>query len=378
MMMHTRGLLIMTEQGSMVLTGKRALDFSGCVSAEDDLALGGYTSIMGPNGQSQAYAQDLASAYRLLYRYYALTYVAPGKRRPAPQQSTDVPTRDIALAPYPADLGHGFETVGQIFSVEHNPDRKRPFAVRPVMKALMDADVRPVERWGGMRDAETAVVWETRVGGFATTLIGIENRPVTRLGQPSTTGPDALAAGTLYPQAARKIARALNAASGRRPVVVVANLSGFDGSPESLANWQLEYGAEIGRAVVNFDGPIIFAVVSRYHGGAYVVFSKALNRELHSLALEGSFASVIGGAPAAAVVFSREVKQRTKLAGGGKAAKAEATAAVAAEFDAIHTVQRARAVGSIDAIITPETLRPHVIRKLATDAARRGAMSVVA
>jgi acetyl/propionyl-CoA carboxylase alpha subunit/acetyl-CoA carboxylase carboxyltransferase component len=378
MMMHTRGLLIMTEQGSMVLTGKRALDFSGCVSAEDDLALGGYANIMGPNGQAQAYAPDLASAYRLLYRHYALTYVAPGARRPQPWATSDAPTRDISAAPYPADLGHDFETIGQIFSAEHNPDRKRPFAVRPVMKAVMDADVRPVERWGGMRDAETAVVWETRVGGYAATLIGIENRPVARLGQRNSAGPDALAAGTLYPQAARKIARALNTASGRRPAVVVANLSGFDGSPESLANWQLEYGAEIGRAVVNFKGPIIFAVVSRYHGGAYVVFSKALNADLHSLALEGSFASVIGGAPAAAVVFGREVKQRTRLAGGGKVAKAEATAAVAAEFDAIHTVQRARKVGSIDAIIPPMALRPHVIAKLAQDAQRRPSVAVVA
>ena len=37
---------------------------------------------------------------------------------------------------------------------------------------------------------------------------------------------------------------------------------------------QLEYGAEIGRSVVNFDGPIVFCVVSRYHGGAFVVFSR--------------------------------------------------------------------------------------------------------
>ena len=40
--------------------------------------------------------------------------------------------------------------------------------------------------------------------------------------------------------------------------MVLANLSGFDGSPESLRKLQLEYGAEIGRAVVNFDGPIVF------------------------------------------------------------------------------------------------------------------------
>jgi acetyl-CoA carboxylase carboxyltransferase component len=56
-----------------------------------------------------------------------------------------------------------------------------------------------------------------------------------------------------------------------------ANLAGFDGSPESMREWQLEFGAEIGRAVVNFDGPIVFCVVSRYHGGAFVVFSQRLN-----------------------------------------------------------------------------------------------------
>ena len=44
-------------------------------------------------------------------------------------------------------------------------------------------------------------------------------------------------------------------------------------------------GAEIARAVVNFDGPILFQVVSRYHGGAYVVFSQELNPGLRASAL---------------------------------------------------------------------------------------------
>ena len=93
--------------------------------------------------------------------------------------------------------------------------------------------------------------------------------------------------------------------------MVLANLSGFDGSPESMRKLQLEYGAEIGRAIVNFEGPIVFTVISRYHGGAFVVFSKALNPNMTVLALEGSFASVLGGAPAAAVVFAGEVAKRT-------------------------------------------------------------------
>ena len=95
-------------------------------------------------------------------------------------------------------------------------------------------------------------------------------------------------------------------------MVVLANLSGFDGSPESLRRLQLEYGAEIGRAIVNFDGPFVLCVVSRYHGGAFVVFSATLNDDMEVLAVEGSFASVIGGAPAAAVVFTRDVDQRTR------------------------------------------------------------------
>ena len=37
-----------------------------------------------------------------------------------------------------------------------------------------------------------------------------------------------------------------------------------------MREWQLEFGAEIGRAVVNFDGPIVFCAVSRFHGGAFV------------------------------------------------------------------------------------------------------------
>jgi hypothetical protein len=49
--------------------------------------------------------------------------------------------------------------------------------------------------------------------------------------------------------------------------------------------------------VVNFDGPIMFCVVSRYHGGAFVVFSGTLNDTMEVAAVEGSYASVIGGAP---------------------------------------------------------------------------------
>jgi acetyl-CoA carboxylase carboxyltransferase component len=145
--------------------------------------------------------------------------------------------------------------------------------------------------------------------------------------------------------------------------------------------------------VVNFKGPIVFCVISRYHGGAYVVFSRALNRNLEVAALEGTYASVIGGAPAAAVVFAGEVEARArkdprlqeltqamaKAQGAEKGrirtqwdelfkiVHSEKLGDMAAEFDRVHSVQRALAVGALDRIIPPATLRPYLI-----DAVERG------
>ena len=389
MLMHTKGILVMTPDSAMVLTGKQALDFSGGVSAEDNFGIGGYDRVMGPNGQAQYWAPNLAGARDILMAHYDHTYVVPGEPTPRQATTTDPVGRDVSDYPH-AIVGSDFTTVGQIFSAEHNPDRKKPFDIRTVMRALSDQDHPVLERWVGMADADTAVVQDVHIGGRPVCLLGVESRSVPRRGFPPTDGPDTYTAGTLFPRSSKKAARAINSASGNRPLVVLANLSGFDGSPESMRKLQLEYGAEIGRAVVNFDGPIVFTVISRYHGGAFVVFSKALNPNLTVLALEGSFASVLGGAPAAAVVFSGEVNTRTandprvaslqarlaEVSGAERAAltaelaevqssvRAEKLGETAAEFDRVHSIQRAVEVGSVDAIISAAELRPRIIEAI--------------
>ena len=131
-------------------------------------------------------------------------------------------------------------------------------------------------------------------------------------------------------------------------------------------------------------------MISRYHGGAFVVFSKALNPSMTVLAVEGSYASVIGGAPAAAVVFTRDVDARTakdprvvslesRLAdatGAERAAlrtelsevrrdvRAEKLGEVATEFDRVHNIHRAVDVGSVDEVIAGGELRPKIITAL--------------
>ncbi|HZS95261.1 MAG TPA: carboxyl transferase domain-containing protein [Terriglobales bacterium] len=393
MLMHTRGILVMTPKAAMVLTGKRALDYSGSVSAEDNQGIGGYDRIMGINGQAQYWAHDIDEACHILLRHYDHTYIVPGERFPRQAVTSDPINRDVRSYPHGPDGENNFAKIGDILSDESNPGRKKPFDIRKVMMAVADQDHAPLERWAGMRAAETTVVWDAHLGGYPVCLIGIESRPVPRFGFVPADGPDQWTAGTLFPQSSKKVARAINAASNNRPLVVLANLSGFDGSPESMRRLQLEYGAEIGRAVVNFKGPIVFCVVSRYHGGAYVVFSRALNEQIEVAALEGTYASVIGGAPAAAVVFAGEVEARAKKdprlqaltqaiakAEGAERARlrtqwedlfkvvhSEKVGEMAAEFDRVHSVQRALEVGALDRILPPSDLRPYLI-----DAVRRG------
>lgn len=386
MLMHTRGILVMTPESAMVLTGKQALDYSGGVSADDNFGIGGYEGIMGPNGQAQYWAPDLHGAIGVLLAHHAHTYVAPGERFPRPETTTDPADRDVRSHPHHLE-GSPFTTVGDIFSDQTNPDRKLAFDMRAVMAAVADQDHEPLERWPAMRDADTVIVWDAHIGGQPVALLGIESRPLPRRGLVPADGPDSWSSGTLFPLSAKKMARAINGASGNRPVVVLANLSGFDGSPDSMRSLQLEYGAEIGRAVVNFEGPIVFCVISRYHGGAFVVFSQSLNPNLETIAVEGSRASVIGGAPAAAVVFAGEVNARARSdirvvaleeliakAEGAERARlraqlAEVTAAVrseklgevAAEFDQVHSVERALRVGSVRTLVTAASLRPELI-----------------
>jgi hypothetical protein len=114
------------------------------------------------------------------------------------------------------------------------------------------------------------------------------------------------------------------------------------------------------------------------------------------LAVEGSFASVIGGAPAAAVVFAGEVNKRTaadprlreldarlasadeveqghlrvELATLRSAVRSEKLGEVAAEFEAVHDIARAQRVGSVHAIVPAAELRPRLIAAVERGMAR--------
>ena len=234
MLMHTKGILIMTPASTMVLTGKQALDFSGAVSADDNFGIGGYDRVMGLNGQGQYWAPSFQDACLLLLEHYNYAYVVPGERFPRRRPITDDINRDVRTAVHDRVAGTTFTVVGEVFDHATNPDRKQPFDMRSVMRAVSDTDCEPLERWLHWQDGENSIVWDVTVGGIPVCMIGLSSRALPRKGFVPADGPPSWTSGTLFPQASRKTARAINATSGNRPLVVMANLSGFDGSPEAL------------------------------------------------------------------------------------------------------------------------------------------------
>jgi acetyl-CoA carboxylase carboxyltransferase component len=101
MLMHTKGILVMTPDSAMVLTGKHSLDYSGGVSAEDNFGIGGYDRVMGPNGQAQYWAPNLTAACELLLPALRARLRRAGERwarpadtgRPARPRRARVPAR---------------------------------------------------------------------------------------------------------------------------------------------------------------------------------------------------------------------------------------------------------------------------------------------
>ena len=114
MLMHTRGILVMTPASAMVLTGKQALDFSGGVSAEDNFGIGGYDRIMGPNGQAPVLGAH--PRRRVPTSCCATTTTrtwCPGERLPRRRATTDPVDRDVRSAPTPRSRAATSRLVGR-------------------------------------------------------------------------------------------------------------------------------------------------------------------------------------------------------------------------------------------------------------------------
>ena len=130
-----------------------------------------------------------------------------------------------------------------------------------------------------MREAETAVVWDARAGRLAGVAARHRVAAAAALRLRPRRRPGAVVGGHAVPAVVEEGGpgdQRRHPAAARWSCSPTCRAS--TARPSRCAALQLEYGAEIGRAVVNFGGPIVFCVISRYHGGAFVVFSAAPQR----------------------------------------------------------------------------------------------------
>ena len=304
MLMHTRGILIMTPRRQWSSPANALLDYSGSVSAEDNQGIGGYDRIMGLTARRNI---SLATSTRPVRFSYGImnSLCGAGERFPRKAETTDPIDRDVQVYPHAREGGS---------PASAKSSRTKPIPDARVIRhsqVMGQSPIRTMLRWNVGRHAFGR--YGCDLGRPSWRISGVPHRhrieAGPRFGFVPADGPDEWTAGTLFPMSSKKVARAINSASNNRPVVIIANLSGFDGSPNPCAGSNLNTARRSAVRSSTSKGPMVFCVISRFHGGAYVVFSRALNEQLEVAALEGSYASVIGGAPAAAVVFAAEVMQ---------------------------------------------------------------------
>jgi len=193
----------MTPKAAMVLTGKRALEYSGSVSAEDNEGIGGYDRIMGPNGQAQYWARNIDEACQILLRHYEHAYVAPGERFPRKGRPAIPSSAMSALSAFPRRRGI-------CPSGRHLLRRDQPRTQEVVRHSQGDArrDGPGLSAVGTLvrhAAAETGVVW-MRISALSVLHDWHRISPIAAVGFVPADGPDQWTAGTLFPLSSKKVA----------------------------------------------------------------------------------------------------------------------------------------------------------------------------
>ena len=377
-------------QLAMVLTGKQALDFSGGVSADDNFGIGGYDRVMGPNGQAQYWAPSLADACALLLHHYELhvrdarrAVPAPDRRRPTPLD------RDVRPFPHAAVPDCDFTRRRR-----HLLCRAQPRAQAALRHALGDArGHRPAtaSRWSAgrrWREGDNSVVWDTRIGGIPVSACSAWSRdPIARQGFVPGRRPAVVDLGHAVPAVlaqdrARRQRRERQPAAGRAGEPVgLRRVAGVDAAlaagvrrRDRPCGHQLQ-GPDRVRRRLALPRRCVRGVLQgaerrdgdRGRRGLVRVGDRRRAGGGHGVRPRGQ-AAHRRRSPRASRRKKRWPAPRAPRRPSGARALAEITeqvrseklGEVAGEFDAIHTIERALRVGSVDRIIS--AARPAALR----------------
>lgn len=359
----TNGLLIMTEKGSMTLTGYKALTLAlqskthslDITETADKLfpqglqSLGGYENVYSASGEAMLYAKNLKQACEqlLLHHYYSYTPSADNlveNRILYNAKKTILSETDVEKEIKKIRDGRKGDRE-KILMFLHNPNSPPPLYLWKDIKGETENEIVEMEH---------TIVAEMIIG----------NRPTMVIFPP--TGP-------LSPQDAALIAKAIYKANNRIPVLIIGNLTGFNSDPEAMKHMQLFSGASIVKSIVEHEGPILVTNLGNLVGGTYVIFSKQLNPNLKILAIEGAKFQVVGGVLAAKLIFHKTVMEKAQkdsrlqnLSGSEydnmlRKLITEFEGIEAENYDKYHSAYRALSVNSIDKIVPIRELRDSIV-----------------
>lgn len=374
MMVNRRGLVMMTKEGVMALTGVKALvaalqgklDVSALNAAVKKIypkgnhEIGGYETIYSVNGESAVYSDDLSGICLLLMRHHFFTYslghsdLVVTKNKGAGNNGLIEKENPV----YREILQIGMGKQGDrelILKFMHDP------CIPPPLRLWKDEDYvgRDICKNGECGQHPTTIVQEMQIAGMSCMVIFTPSGPLT-------------------PNDSRMIAKAISKGNERLPVILLGNLTGFNCDPLSMQNGQLIEGSAIVESLVTHNGPVLLINMGIMVGGSFVVFSKKLNASLTIFAIQGSSIQVLGANSAAKVVFYSGIVKKVKaderlqklMQEKGQKKQADALyknlyAEYEKEFiqayESIHTVERALKMESIDKIIPPGQLYTAVV-----------------
>lgn len=326
----TSGIVIMTQRGSMALTGDKALTsvLNSNLTSEEitkksrqffpngTYDMGGYRSIYGPNGNATAFVNSLVEACVLLLKHHAFYDY---------EKITSI-DNDKMTAENSTELA---KLVNEIQS-GHPIDQKY------LLSLFKDSNC-----------FEGIFLWKDKKNIYApqSDILHIHQNPSTVIKEMTLGGHPVILicpkVGALTNSDSEIIAKAINKASGHLPVVLMGSILGYYSDPGSMFEGQLNSGSSIVEAIVHFQGPLIFVNLGSMIGGICVTFSKKLNKNITVIALEGSKFEVVGGEIAEKIIFKSDTPDHK----------------MAAEFDKLHDAHRAMKVGAADYVVSPITLK---------------------
>jgi len=305
--------VVMTRRASMFLTGPRVVrEVTGEETTTEEL---GGTRVHGRNGVSHFVVDSDVDAVFLVRRLIGYLPQHAGAPLPAyPPAAPDGPNPEACV---PAD-------------------RRRPYDVRDLARAILDAASL----------VEVAPHWAPNL---VTAVARLEGRPVGVVAnQPRRLG------GALDAQAAQKGARFVRTCDAFGiPLVVLVDTPGFLPGTRQEGQGVIRHGAELVRAFAEATVPSVTVVVRKAFGGGYIAMnSKELGADL-ALAWPDAELGIMGAQQAVGVGWRR------KLAAVDDPVRARDD--LAARYAAQHLGARSAArQGCIDEVVHPSDTRARV------------------